>query len=272
VTTTPQTEGGPPPPPPASEDSCAISEATLTPVAPPRWGFWGTCAWGVAALAAFYVAQVLAVMGLLLWWSFGHAIDPDEFRRLSSSAVVVGATTLTSLPLTLLVLALAARLARVRLIDYFALYPIGPRTALFAVVCALAYGALMSAIAYALGHPMLSPFVVVLYATARESGMLWLVLLAVVVAAPITEESLFRGFLFRGWAGSRLGVVGAIALTSIIWAAMHVQYDWLGVTEILGLGLLFGWLRYRSGSLLTTLLMHAVYGLAAIIQVAVFTG
>ena len=243
MTTDPQTEGG-----------------------PPRWGFWGTCAWGVAALAAFYAAQVLAMIGLALWR------DPDEFRGRSSNAVEAVATTLTSLPMTLLVLALAARLARVRFVDYFALYPIGRRTALFAVVCALGYGTLMSAVTYALGYPMLPSFVIGLYLTGCESGTLWLLLVPVVVAAPITEEFLFRGFLFRGWAGSRLGLVGAVVLASVIWAAMHIQYGWLGVTEIFGLGLLFGWLRYRSGSLLTTLLAHAVYGLAAIIRVAVLAG
>jgi CAAX protease family protein len=258
-----------------------MSDATLTqpapaqpagPVAPPRWGFWGTCAWGVAALIAFYGAQVLAMIGLLLWWRFDQAIGPDDIGALSSNATVVAATTLTSLPATLLVLALAARLAGVRFVDYLALHPIGVRTVLFAVVCALGYGALTNVVTYALGHPMLSPFVVGLYLTARESGMLWLVLVTVVVAAPITEESLFRGFLFRGWARSRLGAAGAIALTSVIWAAMHIQYDWLGMTEIFGLGLLFGWLRHRSGSLLTTLLTHAVYGLAALIQIAVLAG
>lgn len=241
-------------------------------VPPPRWGFWGTCAWGIAALAAFYAAQLLAIIGLMLWWSVDQAIGPADFSGLASNAAVVVATTLTSLPMTLLVLALAARLARIRFVDYFALHPIGARTALFAVVCALGYGALADVVTYALGRPMLAPFVVDLYQTAREGGTLWLVLVAVVIAAPITEEFLFRGFLFRGWARSRLGVVGAVALTSVIWAAMHIQYDWLGVTHIFGLGLLFGWLRHRSGSLLTPLLMHAVYGVAAMIQVAVLAG
>lgn len=265
-----------------TDDIRAVSAPVLTQpppvpaadvVAPARWGFWGTCAWGVAALAAFYAAQVVAVVGVLLWRGIDPAQSgPTDFAALGSNAIVVAATTLTSLPATLAVLALAARLARIRFVDYFALQPIGARTILFALVCTLGYGALLDGVTYALGHPMLSPFVVGLYQTARAGGTLWLVLLVVIVAAPITEEFLFRGLLFRGWARSRLGAVGAVALTSLIWAAMHVQYDWLGVTEIFGLGLLFGWLRHRSGSLLTTLMMHGVYGLAAMIQVAVLAG
>ena len=237
-------------------------------IAPPRWGFWGTCAWGALALVAFYATQLLVLVALMLWWG----ADPADLSGLTSNAVVVATMTLACLPVTLLVLALAARLAGSSFADYFALYPVGIPTILFALACTLAYGALLDVVTYAMGHPMLSPFVVGLYQTARESGTLWLVLVAVIIAAPITEEFLFRGFLFHGWARSRLGVVGAVVLTSVVWAAMHIQYDWLGVAEICGLGLLFGWLRHRSGSLITTLAMHAVYGLAAMIQVAVLAG
>lgn len=267
MTTGPATEAGGE----ATPDLARMRPPSAPPVEavapPPRWGFWGTCVWGAAAIAAFYATQVLVIVGLLLWWT----ADPD-IERLASDAVVVAATTLACLPVTLLVLALAAMLARIRLIDYFALHPVSLRTALLALACTLGYGILLDAITYALGHAMLSPFVVALYETARAGGTLWLVLVAVIIAAPITEEFLFRGFLFRGWAGSRLGVAGAVALTSVIWAGMHVQYDWLGATEIFGLGLLFGWLRYRSGSLITPLVMHAVYSAAALIQVAVLTG
>jgi membrane protease YdiL (CAAX protease family) len=35
---------------------------------------------------------------------------------------------------------------------------------------------------------------------------------------------------------------------------------------------LFGWLRHRGGSLITTLAMHAVYSTAAMTQVAVLAG
>jgi membrane protease YdiL (CAAX protease family) len=241
--------------------------------APPRWGFWATCAWGVAALLAFYVTQTVVLVALLFWWAADPANSPADLGGLTSNAVVVATMTLACVPVTLGVLALAARLARSSFVDYFALHPIGVRTIGLALACTLAYGVLLDVITYVMGHPMLSPFVVGLYQTARESGTLWLTLVAVIIiAAPITEEFLFRGFLLRGWARSRLGVVGAVVLTSVIWAAMHIQYDWLGIAEICGLGLLFGWLRHHSGSLITTLAMHAVYSAAAMIQVAVLAG
>jgi uncharacterized protein len=51
---------------------------------------------------------------------------------------------------------------------------------------------------------------------------LWLTL---VVIAPIGEETLFRGFLFRGWYRVPLDVWPVIIVTSSIWALSHVQYD-----------------------------------------------
>ena len=39
------------------------------------------------------------------------------------------------------------------------------------------------------------------------------------------EEILFRGFLFRGWRRSRRDVWFVIALTALLWAVVHLQYD-----------------------------------------------
>ncbi len=109
-------------------------------------------------------------------------------------------------------------------------------------------------------------------AVVRASGTLWLLLLAVLVAAPIGEELLFRGFLLRGWAASRLRAPGGVVLTSAIWAGMHVRYDWVNIGSIFGLGLLLGYLRMRSGSTVPTIIAHSAYGLAATVQAAILAG
>jgi uncharacterized protein len=107
------------------------------------------------------------------------------------------------------------------------------------------------------------------YESAREEGAIALLLIAAVIAAPVGEEIMFRGFLFRGWSASRLGGTGTILLTSAIWASIHVQYDWFGIMQVFCLGLLFGWVRWRSGSTLLTMLMHATVNLSAAIETAV---
>src|SRR5262249_31582497 len=196
---------------------------------------------------------------------------PAEIRALASHAVVVSTTTIVCVPMVVLFLALAVRLARVPFVDYLALKPVGTRTMLFVLVCTLALGVGFEGLSMRAGGPLVVPFVAELYRTARTSGTLPLVLIAVVVAAPITEELLFRGFLMRGWAASWLGPIGAVVLTSAIWAVIHIQYDWIVVGQIFILGLLFGYFRLRTGSVLPTIVAHGVYGLAAMIQVAILT-
>jgi membrane protease YdiL (CAAX protease family) len=107
------------------------------------------------------------------------------------------------------------------------------------------------------------------YQNARDAGSIVLLLVAVAIAAPIGEEILFRGFLFSGWAASPLGGAGTIVLTSAIWAAIHLQYDWFGMMQIFGLGLLFGWIRWRSGSTALAMLMHSATNVAATVETAV---
>jgi membrane protease YdiL (CAAX protease family) len=82
------------------------------------------------------------------------------------------------------------------------------------------------------------------------------------------EEVLFRGFLLPGFAASRLGPTGAIAVTSVIWAAMHLQYQPFYLIQVFALGAAFGWLRLRSGSTLLTILLHGLVNLTSLVQAA----
>jgi membrane protease YdiL (CAAX protease family) len=91
----------------------------------------------------------------------------------------------------------------------------------------------------------------------------------VVVGAPLVEETFFRGFLFRGLAASPLGGPATIVVTSLAWAAIHLQYDLYDMGTIFLLGLLLGAFRLITGSLWPPLLMHALVNLLATIQVAI---
>ena len=83
-------------------------------------------------------------------------------------------------------------------------------------------------------------------------------LIAVVVIAPLWEELVFRGFVYRGIASSRLGVAGAIVISSLLWAALHLDRTWIGMAELFCCGLVWGWLRWRTGSTAVTMAVHCV--------------
>ena len=61
-----------------------------------------------------------------------------------------------------------------------------------------------------------------------------------------------RGFLYRGWSETFLRPAGAILLSSLVWTALHLQYDWFFLGEVFSIGLLLGYLRYRSDSIWLT--------------------
>jgi membrane protease YdiL (CAAX protease family) len=118
----------------------------------------------------------------------------------------------------------------------------------------------------ALGREVTPGFMGEVLKSARADGALWLLVVAFCIAAPLSEEILSRGFLYRGWSESRLGVVGAIVLSSLAWTSLHLQYDWFFFGEIFSIGLLLGYLRYRSNSTWLTIVLHGLNNFAATAQ------
>jgi membrane protease YdiL (CAAX protease family) len=65
---------------------------------------------------------------------------------------------------------------------------------------------------------------------------------------------------------------GAIVLSSLAWTVLHIQYDLFFLGEVFSIGVLFGYLRYRTGSLWLTILLHGLNNLAATVQTILLTG
>lgn len=81
-----------------------------------------------------------------------------------------------------------------------------------------------------------------------------IILLAVTIAAPLGEELFFRGFFQRGLALNR-GAPRAIVVSAFVFSAFHL--DVVGLTARFELGVLFGILAWRSGSLWPAIGAHA---------------
>ena len=114
-----------------------------------------------------------------------------------------------------------------------------------------------------LERPPLPQFMIDIHATA---GSVWLLGAAVVVAAPLVEETLFRGLLLPGFTGRPGRSLWGLLLSAGAWAAIHAQYDLFDITAIFLLGLLFGAARLHSRSLWTPILLHAGFNLTAMLQ------
>jgi membrane protease YdiL (CAAX protease family) len=79
------------------------------------------------------------------------------------------------------------------------------------------------------------------------------------VAAPIVEEMMFRGLMYRGLAESRIGVVGAMLISSVVFGLAHYPgFGWTRVIATGVAGLFFAWLRWYYGNTSIGMVAHAV--------------
>jgi uncharacterized protein len=83
-----------------------------------------------------------------------------------------------------------------------------------------------------------------------------------VVLAPLCEETYFRGFLFRGFENSWGWVLGAV-LSAIVFSLAHLQLTLFLPLFTLGFGL--AWAYRRSGSLWTSITVHAIFNGVAVL-------
>jgi membrane protease YdiL (CAAX protease family) len=92
-----------------------------------------------------------------------------------------------------------------------------------------------------------------------DSGA-WGLAAAVVSAcllAPVAEETLYRGVLFRSFR-NRLGVIAAAILSSTVFALLHF-YDGYGLASVGIFGLACAFLYSGTGSLTTVIVLHMLY-------------
>ncbi len=103
---------------------------------------------------------------------------------------------------------------------------------------------------------------------AGNRGLLPLAIWAMVVAG-VTEEIVFRGFLFeraRALLGRSLKVsVGVVIVTSLWFGLIHYfNQQWAGVQQAVVVGVIFGTLLVRTGNLWMLMVAHAAFDLTAL--------
>ena len=247
-----------------------MSEAPLrAPIAGPctPWGLMASLAWGIAAIAVWLGVQV-AIGDVATEWFLGGAV-PSEPLELSTHGPFVAIVTIGAAVVPLAVIAVAVQSAGCRLSDYLGLHVPERRYVLLGLLTLAIVIPLVDLVSWLAGYAVTPSFVIEIYRSARDSGDLILLIVALVVAAPVVEEVVFRGFLLPGLAASRLGPSGAILLTSGIWTLLHAQYQPFYLIQIMVLGIVFGWLRFKSGSTALTIVLHGLLNFAALAQAVV---
>jgi membrane protease YdiL (CAAX protease family) len=92
-----------------------------------------------------------------------------------------------------------------------------------------------------------------------------------VTIAPLFEEMIFRGFL-QPLLSRTFGVVAGILLTAALFGALHApEYSWAWqyAVAVALAGVVFGWLRARTNSIIPSTVMHGCYNALFVIALAV---
>ncbi len=95
----------------------------------------------------------------------------------------------------------------------------------------------------------------------RDAGDAWIMAVFGCTVAPLVEELLFRGILYPALA-RRLGMVTAVGITAVSFAALHTQqlaFAWAPVLMVLIVGVVLTLVRARTGSVAASFLIHAGY-------------
>lgn len=233
-----------------------------SPPAPRGWHPLAAAVWTVLAFVLQYAVIFLVVFA----WGATHPGGVQTLADLSPVSPIVWVGTLAALPFQLGVLYLATRF-RGGFLRHLGLVWPDVRRFLEGIAVLIAVLLAMDGLTLLLGRSVVPPFMIEAYTAARDAHALFVFVAAVVIAAPVWEELLFRGFLYRSLSQTRLRAAGAVVVTALIWAVVHIQYDWYGIVQICLIGLVLGWLRVRSGSTYLTVILHGLANLVATVQV-----
>lgn len=117
------------------------------------------------------------------------------------------------------------------------------------------------------GSPAPNSSVQEILASASPIMLVILYLLAT-VWAPIVEETVFRGWLFRH-VRSRVGVVIAALVTGTVFSAMH-SYGVMFLPPLIALGAVFAVMREWRGSIIAPMTAHALHnGVVMLVLMAI---
>jgi membrane protease YdiL (CAAX protease family) len=211
------------------------------------WDFMETAFVSLIAYGVYTLTSGLALTIMLAMHDGAKTLSPAQIQA-------YGAPYIVASPLTIAVLWVAIRMAGRDFAEYLALnWPSSSE-----LLRALAIAALLL-LAESLAVSLVGTDVTLAdpYVSARQAGGLLIFLIGGCIAAPVMEEFVVRGFMFRGWSQSFLGPVGSIVVTSVLWAMIHTQYDWFGRFWIFVTGLALGHFRWRSNSTWLTVMVHS---------------
>lgn len=105
-----------------------------------------------------------------------------------------------------------------------------------------------------------------LFAEVDNRLTLILMVVVIVVLAPVTEEIVFRGCLYRFIKG-KIGILPGLFVSGLLFALLH--HNFLTLLPLLFLGIALAYVYELSGDLKVPILLHAIFNLNTVVVIIV---
>jgi uncharacterized protein len=236
----------------------------LAVVEPRPWGFWLTLVLSLAVIVVFIAIQTVVTIVFMVAQMPTKPITSDY----EPSGLLVSVATWISAPVCVALVILLTKLrGQLSVRDYLSLHRVSLGRFVAWAALLLIFVAIADGATWLLRHEVVNKFMLDSYRTAVFVPLLYA---ALWIAAPVFEETFFRGFMFRGIQQSRLGNLGAILITAAVWSIIHMQYDAYEMFVIFLGGILLGVARARSNSVYLTIGLHSLMNVVATIELWVY--
>ncbi len=233
-----------------------------------KWGLTGTLVWGILILLLFSLIQGAATVAYC--YAVYGGFSDEVMKNLEYDGTAIALATFASMIVCSLVICKVIKLKESsNLMKYLAINKINRTEIIYwgfaTFLLCLGIEVLMRVLN--IDNSVNSEYMVTVY---KSTGQPWFLFLAVVGAASVFEELFYRGFLFTGLSSTFMGSIGVTIITSLAWAAIHIQYDLYGMAMIFISGVVLAIARIKTNSILTTIMMHSIMNIVATIQVITY--
>ena len=225
----------------------------------PYWRTLATLLWSLVIFSVFGLAQLFGAM-LIMTKEAGRQLTEADIMAMLPGLETNG-NILTWATLVSFIVAVPAMLLIIKfkkfsnLRDYLALNHARLGDYVKWTLIMLVAVVLLSLVGESLGETSADKFTGNVFKSADSKFLLYV---AVAFCAPVFEELFFRGFMYKGLAHGPMGPIGAIVATSLVWAVIHVQYDWFPIVMIFVMGIILGLARWKTNSIYVPIVMHAI--------------
>ena len=244
-------------------------EPVAVPAPPPLrpWGFWATMGFGLTLCVAEIIFGIILLAALFLlspsnpgqntsFLEFTYQAKNNGYY-LSISGIFAGATA------SLLIFLFAWLRQSMPVREYLGLAGFSFREFKVGLIGLLVLIIIEHLVTWLAGPLEGDDFAATMLKTAEVPVLIYI---AMVVAAPISEELFFRSFILQGIRYSVFGAWLAVGFTAAAWAVIHTQYHPIIMVTIFLGGLFFGFMRVRTGSVILVIILHALWNLISLVE------